>query len=396
MTVILDRRDGPDRRKRAASPGGKRELRDRRRPRIPGTFLETEAERIESRAVAILGAKTFQNYIAGEWVDAASGETFESTSPANGDAIGVFPRSSAEDVDRAVAAAKERLRGLAPRPGAEARRDPLPLRAPPGRAEGGPRPADGPRDGQGAARGARRRPGSDRHGLLHGRRGPAPVRPDDPVRAPRQVQHERPPADRGRRRDHAVELPDRDPELEDAARARLRQHGRLQAGHRHADARRALRRAADRSRRPRRRRQHRPRGRGTGRRCARPAPGRAGHLAHRLARDRRRGHEDRRRPPQAHPPRARRQERDHRHGRCRSRPGRRGHRLVGVRNLRPALHRGEPRDRARGRLRRARVAARRGGRAAAARRRLGGGHRRRAGDQPGRAREDRLVHRDRP
>ena len=56
--------------------------------------------------MAILGAKTFQNYIGGEWVDAASGETFESTSPANGEAIGTFPRSSAEDVDRAVAAAK--------------------------------------------------------------------------------------------------------------------------------------------------------------------------------------------------------------------------------------------------------------------------------------------------
>src|SRR3989442_6384162 len=57
--------------------------------------------------MAILGAKTFQNYIDGEWVDAASGETFESTSPANGDTIGVFPRSGAADVDRAVAAAKE-------------------------------------------------------------------------------------------------------------------------------------------------------------------------------------------------------------------------------------------------------------------------------------------------
>jgi alpha-ketoglutaric semialdehyde dehydrogenase len=56
--------------------------------------------------VAILGAKTFQNYIGGEWVDAASGETFESKSPANGDTIGTFPRSGAEDVDRAVAAAK--------------------------------------------------------------------------------------------------------------------------------------------------------------------------------------------------------------------------------------------------------------------------------------------------
>src|SRR3989440_12916287 len=57
--------------------------------------------------VTLLGAKTFQNYIGGEWVDSASGETFESTSPATGDTIGVFPRSNGEDVDRAVAAARE-------------------------------------------------------------------------------------------------------------------------------------------------------------------------------------------------------------------------------------------------------------------------------------------------
>jgi alpha-ketoglutaric semialdehyde dehydrogenase len=57
--------------------------------------------------MAILGTETHQNYIAGEWCDAASGETFESTSPANGDAIGTFPRSGEEDVDRAVTAAKE-------------------------------------------------------------------------------------------------------------------------------------------------------------------------------------------------------------------------------------------------------------------------------------------------
>jgi alpha-ketoglutaric semialdehyde dehydrogenase len=56
--------------------------------------------------VAATGTKTFQNYIAGEWVDSASGETFESTSPATGDSIGIFPRSNAEDVDRAVEAAK--------------------------------------------------------------------------------------------------------------------------------------------------------------------------------------------------------------------------------------------------------------------------------------------------
>ena len=41
--------------------------------------------------MALTGTKTFQNYIGGEWVDSASGETFESTSPATGDAIGTFP-----------------------------------------------------------------------------------------------------------------------------------------------------------------------------------------------------------------------------------------------------------------------------------------------------------------
>jgi aldehyde dehydrogenase (NAD+) len=56
--------------------------------------------------VALLGTKSFQNYIGGEWVDAASGETFESTNPATGETIGTFPRSGAEDVDRAVDAAK--------------------------------------------------------------------------------------------------------------------------------------------------------------------------------------------------------------------------------------------------------------------------------------------------
>lgn len=56
--------------------------------------------------VAIAGTKKFRNYIGGEWVDAAGGETFESIIPATGDAIGEFPRSTPEDVDRAVAAAK--------------------------------------------------------------------------------------------------------------------------------------------------------------------------------------------------------------------------------------------------------------------------------------------------
>jgi aldehyde dehydrogenase (NAD+) len=55
--------------------------------------------------VAVAGTKRFQNYIAGEWVDSVSGETFETASPATGETLGVFPRSSAQDVDRAVEAA---------------------------------------------------------------------------------------------------------------------------------------------------------------------------------------------------------------------------------------------------------------------------------------------------
>ena len=50
--------------------------------------------------------RAFQNFIAGEWVDAVGGETFESLSPATGEVLGTFPKSGAEDVDRAVAAAK--------------------------------------------------------------------------------------------------------------------------------------------------------------------------------------------------------------------------------------------------------------------------------------------------
>src|SRR5882724_10048271 len=54
----------------------------------------------------LTGTKTFQNFIGGEWVDAVSGETFESRSPATGEVIGLFPASGGEDVDKAVEAAQ--------------------------------------------------------------------------------------------------------------------------------------------------------------------------------------------------------------------------------------------------------------------------------------------------
>jgi aldehyde dehydrogenase (NAD+) len=56
--------------------------------------------------VTAAGTRSYRNYVGGEWLDAASGETFETMSPATGEVLGVFPRSSAEDVDRAVEAAK--------------------------------------------------------------------------------------------------------------------------------------------------------------------------------------------------------------------------------------------------------------------------------------------------
>jgi 1-pyrroline dehydrogenase len=54
-------------------------------------------------------ATTYKNFVGGEWVDAASGETMEVINPATGETIGEVPRCSAEDVDRAVAAANKAL-----------------------------------------------------------------------------------------------------------------------------------------------------------------------------------------------------------------------------------------------------------------------------------------------
>ncbi len=49
----------------------------------------------------------YYNYIGGEWVKSASGEWFDNLNPADTtDVVGRFPRSTAEDVDKAVEAAK--------------------------------------------------------------------------------------------------------------------------------------------------------------------------------------------------------------------------------------------------------------------------------------------------
>jgi aldehyde dehydrogenase (NAD+) len=51
--------------------------------------------------------KQFKNFIAGAWVEPDSGEYFENRNPADrNDLIGMFPRSTSSDVDRAVESAK--------------------------------------------------------------------------------------------------------------------------------------------------------------------------------------------------------------------------------------------------------------------------------------------------
>jgi 1-pyrroline dehydrogenase len=51
--------------------------------------------------------KTYQQFIGGEFVDSASGETLDVENPANGQVIAKVPASSAEDVNRAVDAAEK-------------------------------------------------------------------------------------------------------------------------------------------------------------------------------------------------------------------------------------------------------------------------------------------------
>lgn len=54
------------------------------------------------------GVKEYKNYINGKWQPAKSGKTFQSINPADpSDIVGLFPASSKEDVDEAVAAAKK-------------------------------------------------------------------------------------------------------------------------------------------------------------------------------------------------------------------------------------------------------------------------------------------------
>ncbi len=55
-------------------------------------------------AVAVTRHK---NFVGGQWVDSVSGETMEVLNPSTGEVIAEVPRGTAEDVERAVEAAKK-------------------------------------------------------------------------------------------------------------------------------------------------------------------------------------------------------------------------------------------------------------------------------------------------
>ena len=54
-------------------------------------------------------------FVGGEWVESSSGETMEVLNPATGEVIAEVPRGTAEDVERAVDAAREGVGGVARR-----------------------------------------------------------------------------------------------------------------------------------------------------------------------------------------------------------------------------------------------------------------------------------------
>jgi aldehyde dehydrogenase (NAD+)/betaine-aldehyde dehydrogenase len=61
---------------------------------------------VETKDPKTAEARVYQQYIAGEWVQPASGETYDRTNPATGDVVETIPWGGAEDARRAIDAAR--------------------------------------------------------------------------------------------------------------------------------------------------------------------------------------------------------------------------------------------------------------------------------------------------
>ena len=66
---------------------------------------------VETPVAARLDRSEWKMLINGQWVDSASGETFETYNPANNTVLAQVPKAGREDVDRAVAAARAAFEG---------------------------------------------------------------------------------------------------------------------------------------------------------------------------------------------------------------------------------------------------------------------------------------------
>src|SRR5207249_4095654 len=56
--------------------------------------------------IAKTSVRTYQNYVSGQWVSSASGETFPVYDPSTEEVIAQFPSACAADVDHAAKAAR--------------------------------------------------------------------------------------------------------------------------------------------------------------------------------------------------------------------------------------------------------------------------------------------------
>ena len=309
-------------------------------------------------SVAVTQHKMF---IGGEFVDSSSGETMEVLNPATGEVIAEVPRGTADDVERAVAAAKKawgEWRFKTPKDRMELLLD---ARRRDRRERRGARAARVAERRQALVGRGRRARDHVRQPPLLRRRGAEPrgegrrrvrrgLHVDDPARAARD------------RRGHLpVELPAVHGRLEDGPGARRRQRPDHQAGRADAADDAALRRAgpggAAAGRAPGRDGRRRP-----GRRRPRAASGDLARLAHGRHGDGQADREERGRHGQARPPRARRQGADGRARRRRPGHGRRGDQDRRLLQLRAGLHRLVAHPRQRADLRRRRLADRRRGR----------------------------------
>ncbi len=181
-------------------------------------------------------------------------KTFPVTDPANGAEVATVPDLGAKEAREAIDAASRALPALVGQDRQGARRHPEALVRSRHRRDREPCSAHDDRTGQALGRIARR---GRLWRLVHRvvrRGGQARLRAHDPDDDGVQALRHHQAADRRRRRDRAVELPDRHDHAQGGARARLRLHDRHQAGGRdaalrarHGQARPRRRRAAGRA-----------------------------------------------------------------------------------------------------------------------------------------------------